>query len=77
MVFLKNGGGKMEVRRLVKNKEDGTVEVDLMLSEDQAQFLVNFALGMLVREGIASFVDVEETGGETAVAESFDPSKLN
>jgi hypothetical protein len=67
----------MEVRRLVKNKEDGTVEVDLMLSEDQAQFLVNFALGMLVREGIASFVDVEETGGETAVAESFDPSKLN
>lgn len=49
----------MQVTKLIKKKEDGSFEAVLALSEDQTQFLVNFALNLLVQQGIAVIVEQE------------------
>lgn len=53
----------MQITKLKRRKEDGTFEATLVLTDDQTQFLINFALGVLVQQGIANIVEqeVEET----------------
>ena len=49
----------MEITRIVKKQEDGTYEATLVLTEAQTQFLVNFALGVLVQSGMATVIETE------------------
>lgn len=49
----------MQITKLIRKKEDGTFEATLVLTDDQTQFLVNFAIGVLVQQGIAQIVEQE------------------
>ena len=55
----------MQITRLVKKQEDGTFEATLVLTNEQTQFLVNFAIGLLVQSGLATIdervVEEDET----------------
>lgn len=46
----------MIVKRVVRG-EDGNMEATLMLSPEQAAFLLNFALGLLVQKGVVTVMD--------------------
>ena len=46
----------MIIKRIVRN-EDG-VEATLMLSNEQAAFLLNFAIGLLVQKGVVEMIDL-------------------
>lgn len=59
----------MIIRRIVKN-QDGNVEAQLMLSKEQAAFLINVGLVSLVTAGSAQVQDMtqEEFNAELAKA---------
>ncbi len=47
----------MIVKRVIRN-EDGTMEATLLLTPEQAAFLINTGLGFLVQSGAAQLVDM-------------------
>ena len=51
----------MQITKLIRKKEDGTIEATLLMSEEQAQFLVSFAIAHLVTAGIVTVVEQEAT----------------
>lgn len=59
----------MQITKLVRKKEDGTYEATLVLTEEQTQFLVNFALGVLVQNGVATIVEQEADEFDSAAQE--------
>ena len=65
----------MEITKLVRKQEDGTYEATMVLTEAQTQFLVNFAIGVLVQSGLATVVEKEFTLSQEEVPLS--PEKLN
>ena len=67
----------MQITKLIKKQEDGSFEATLALSAEQIQFLVNFALGVLVQNGMATIVEqvVEEEPQQPTVP--TDISHLN
>lgn len=56
----------MQITKLVRKKEDGTYEATLVLTEEQTQFLVNFALSVLVQNGVAIIVEQDADTFESA-----------
>ena len=65
----------MEITKLVRKQEDGTYEATMVLTEAQTQFLVNFAIGVLVQSGLATVVEKESTLSQEEIPLS--PEKLN
>jgi hypothetical protein len=65
----------MEITRITKKQEDGTYEATLVLTEAQTQFLVNFALGMLVQSGMATIIEVE--ANSAIPSEPLTPETIN
>jgi len=69
----------MQIIRLIKKQEDGSYEATLALSQEQTEFLLNVALGVLVRSGLATIndqlLDPEEVdvtpAPETPIAETI------
>ena len=57
----------MQITKLIRKQEDGSFEATLALSQEQTQFLVNFAINVLVQNGMATIVEkaVEEFQEET------------
>jgi len=49
----------LQITKVTKNKEDGSTEVQLMLTEEQTAFLINFALGMLTQQGVVSYFELD------------------
>ena len=47
----------MQITKIVKKNEDGTLEATLVLSEEQTQVLINIGLGMLVQQGLITIVE--------------------
>ena len=68
----------MQITKLIKKHEDGSFEATLALSAEQIQFLVNFALGVLVQNGMATIVEqvVEEEDTQQPTVPT-EISKLN
>lgn len=68
----------MQITKLIKKQEDGSFEATLALSAEQIQFLVNFALGVLVQNGMATIVEqvVEEEDTQQPTVPT-EVSKLN
>jgi hypothetical protein len=58
----------MIVKRIVRNKE-GEIEAVLMLTGEQAAFLLNVGLGALVQRGAATLMDFSEEEFEEHVKE--------
>lgn len=58
----------MIVKRIVRNKE-GEIEATLMLTGEQAAFLLNVGLGALVQRGAATLMDFTEEEFEEHVKE--------
>lgn len=58
----------MQITRLVKKQEDGTFEATLVLTNEQTQFLVNFAIGLLVQSGLATIEEREVNGEDETLA---------
>lgn len=52
------------IQRIQKNKEGG-VDFEFHLSEVQTYVLLNFAIGFLMAQGMAQFVDTEEPKQES------------
>lgn len=69
----------MQITKLIRKKEDGTFEATLILSDEQTQFLVNFAIGMLVQQGLANIVeqDVDQDEQPTQAITMPAPESLN
>lgn len=66
----------MVIKQIKRNKDDGSVEVAMVLDEEQTKFLLNFAIGILVQNGIATVIehdDAAEAQSQPAVA----PEQLN
>src|SRR5882672_8300296 len=59
----------MIVKRIVK-KVDGNLEATLMLTGEQAAFLMNMGLGLLVQRGAATLMDFDSQ-------EEYDEHKQN
>lgn len=59
----------MIVRRVVRNK-DGEIEAQLMLSSEQAAFLINVGLVSLVTAGSAQVQDMTQEEFEAEVAKA-------
>ena len=53
----------MQITKVIRKKDDGTFEATLVLTDDQTRFLINFAIGVLVQQGLANIVEQED--GET------------
>ena len=49
----------MEIVKLIKKQEDGSYEATLALTQEQTEFLINIALGVLVQSGLATVVEQE------------------
>ena len=47
----------MQITKIVKKNEDGTIEATLVLSEEQTQVLINIGLGMLIQQGLVTLVE--------------------
>ena len=58
----------MQITRLIRKHEDGTFEATLVLTNEQTQFLVNFALGLLVQSGLAQIEEREATEEDDKLA---------
>jgi hypothetical protein len=65
----------MEITKITRKKEDGTYEATLVLTEAQTQFLINFALGMLVQSGMATIIETEFS--EAVPSEPLTPETIN
>lgn len=50
---------RMEITKIIRKQEDGTYEATMSLTEEQTQFLINFAIGVLVQSGLANVIEVE------------------
>lgn len=50
----------MIIKRIVRSEADGVIEATLMLSQEQASFLMNYALSELVQKGVAQVMDYTE-----------------
>lgn len=73
----------MQVNRVSRQADDGTWVVELQLTAEQATFLLNFALGVLIQEGTVTVFDLKagEQVPENEMAKEFlenlDPNKLH
>jgi hypothetical protein len=66
----------MVVTKIEKKLEDGTLEVKFALTEEQTAFLINFAIGTLVQQGVISFAGQDVSQDEKDFLANVDPSTL-
>ena len=68
----------MQIIKVIRNKDDGTVEATFALTEDQTRFLLNFAIGILVNNGLAQVIEQEELEEQSQQEQpAVAPEKLN
>lgn len=53
----------MIIKKIVKQEEDGSYRAEFMLTQEQISFLLSFAVGLLVQQGLATIIqqDNEES----------------
>lgn len=69
----------MIITQVTKKEEDGSMSVQLMLTEEQTAFLINFALGALVQQGLATIQEagqVTEDQAQVNFLENLNPKEI-
>lgn len=69
--------GLLQIKRILRKQEDGTIDIQMGFTETQIEYLVNIAIMMLLQKGVVKFQDEYVEQEQKDFLSQVNPSELH